>query len=175
MRRVLIAAAVAGGLLLTSTASAGPPQRDRFAVEGQFDVDPISQTCGFPVSVAIEGTFSILVFRDNDGAVTHEIDTQPGTMLTYSTEAGSISFPFSGVLHASYPDGAVVGAPAILKVTGNSGPFAELVPLGSGRVVLAGTVAEVADGIPFTSFTSLISASGNFTGQADRICAALAA
>jgi hypothetical protein len=172
--RTALIAAVAASLFAASAASAAPPQRDRFPVEGQFDIDPLSQTCGFPVSVAIEGTFSIVVFQDRDGAVTREIDTQPGTLLTYVSDSGEISFPFSGVLHTRYPEGAVVGAPAELVVTGNSGPFSGLVPLGSGRVVLAGFVAEVEDGFAFTRFTSVISATGDFTGQTERICAALA-
>ena len=127
------------------------------------------------MSVAIEGTFSIIVHVDGAGQAVSEIDTQPGTQLTYRSESGEITFPFSGVLHSYYPEGAVDrGAPALLVVTGSSGPFGTLVPLGSGRVVLDGTVADVQDGFPLTRFTSVISTSGNFTGQAERICAALA-
>ena len=175
MRTVLLAAALIGSLALTSAATAAPPIRDRFPVEGEFVLDGISEACGFPVTVSIEGTFSIAVFVDRDGVTTREIDTQPGTLLTYSTASGEITVPFSGVLHTTYPEGAVIGAPAELVLTGNTGPFGDLVPIGSGRVVFAGYVEDTDGPFAFTRFTDLLSASGNFTTQIDRICGALAA
>src|SRR4051794_39066263 len=102
-----------------------------------------------------------------------EIDTQPGTKLTYISDFGQISVPFSGVLHTTYPDGGVVGAPARLVMTGNTGPFSDLVPMGSGRVVLDGVVADTDGPFVFTRFTRLVSASGNFRTQIDRVCGAL--
>jgi hypothetical protein len=164
-----------GGLLLTSVATAAPPFRESFPVEAEFLSDGISEACGFPVTVSIEGTFSIAVFVDRDGVTTREIDTQPGTLLTYSSAFGEVTVPFSGVLHTTYPEGAVIGAPAELVLTGNTGPFGDLVPTGSGRVVFAGYVEDTDGPIPLTRSTDVLSASGNFTTQIDRICGALAA
>ena len=175
MRTFLLAAAILGSLALTNAATAAPPIRDRFPVEGEFALDGISETCGFPVTVSIEGTFSIALFVDRNGVATREIDTQPGTLLTYSTASGEITIPFSGVLHTTYPEGAVIGAPAELVLTGNTGPFGDLVPIGSGRAVFAGYVEDTDGPFAFTRFTDLVSASGNFTTQIDRICGALAA
>ena len=174
MRGWLVAAALLGSLVLTSAAPAAPPVRDRFPVEGQFALDGISAACGLPVTVAIEGTFSITVFQSRDGVTTREIDTQPSTMLTYISAFGEISVPFSGVLHTTYPEGGVVGAPARLVWTGNTGPFQDLVPMGSGRVVLDGVVVDADGPFAFTRFTRLVSASGNFRTQLDRVCGALA-
>ena len=174
MRSLIAAAVITGSLALTSGATAAPPLRDRFPVAGEFNLDTITASCGFPVTVSITGTFSIAVFQDRNGQVTREIDTQPGAILTYSSKGGSVSYPFSGVLHTSYPQGAVVGAPAELVVTGNTGPFSDTVPLGSGRVVLDGFVAAVEDGFPLTRFTGVESATGNFSGQIARICSVLA-
>jgi hypothetical protein len=173
VRAWLLAAGVLGSLILTGAAAAAPPITDRFPVEGEFTIDKISDACGVPVTVGIDGTFSIKVFQDRDGVTVREIDTQPGTKLTYSSATGEIAVPFSGVLHTSYPEGVFVGAPASLALTGNTGPFGDLVPLGSGRVVFAGVVVETDGPFAFTRFTEVLSASGNFTGQLDRICAAL--
>jgi len=173
VRAWLVAATIAGSLIITSAATAAQPIRDRFPVDGEFVLDGVSEACGFPVTVAIEGTFSITVFQDADGVTIREIDTQPGTLLTYSTASGEITVPYSGVLHTTYPQGAVIGAPAELTLTGNTGPFGD-VPLGSGRVTFAGYVVETDGPFAFTRFTELLSASGNFSTQLDRICAALA-
>ena len=69
----------------------------------------------------------------------------------------------------------MIGAPAELVLTGNTGPFGDLVPIGSGRVVFAGYVEDTDGPFAFTRFTDLLSASGNFTTQIDRICGALEA
>ena len=175
MRTFLLAAAVIGSLALTSVATAAPPVRTSFPVEGEFVFDDISEACGFPVTVSIEGTFSVALFVDRDGVATREIDTQPGTLLTYSSASGEVTIPFSGVLHTTYPEGGAIGAPAELVLTGNTGPFGALVPLGSGRVVFAGYVEDTDGPFPLTRFTDVLSASGNFTTQLDRICSALAA
>lgn len=169
----IAAAAIALGLGVAAPAAATPPLRDVFDVEGSFPDDALSEACGVPVEIGITGTFSITVFRDRDGQTIREIDTQPGTKLTYSSGDASIAFPFSGVLHADYTDGAVVGSTATIALTGNVGPFGDLPGPGSGRLVLSAVVVETEDGFVFTRFTGLRSASGNFTGQADRICAAL--
>jgi hypothetical protein len=174
MRIRLVAAVITSSFILTAAAMATPPVRERFPADGEFQLDRISDACGFPVTVAIEGTFSVTVFLDRDGATIREIDTQPGTLITYSTAAGEISVPFSGVLHTTYPEGAVLGAPAELVLTGNSGPFGNLVPTGSGRAVFAGYVAETDGPFARTRFTELTRSSGNFTTQIDRICDALA-
>ena len=172
-RIIAVTAALAGSLAVPGAATATPPVRDVFPVEGEFVLDKVSDACGFPVTVGIEGTFSIVVFQDRDGTTIREIDTQPGTRLTYSTASGTVAVPFSGVLHSLYPEGAVVGAPAELVLTGNTGPFGDLVPTGSGRAVFAGYVEETDGPFAFTRFTELLSASGNFTTQIDRICAEL--
>ena len=94
--------------------------------------------------------------------------------LTYSNDSGeSISFPGAGVLHTDYASGVTPGSPVTLVFTGNTGPFTGFAGPGTGRLVLAGDVVEVVDGFPFTEFTELISATGNFSTQTARICAAL--
>jgi hypothetical protein len=159
----VIALAIAVG-----TANAAPPLRDRFEVDATFPADELTEACGVPITVHFTGTFSVAVLGDR------EIDTQPGTKLTYANEAGdSIAFPFSAVLHATYPEGIAVGAPAVITLTGNGGAFGGAMA-GTGRLVFSAVIVETEDGFAFTRFTGLLSQKGNFTSQTERICDALA-
>ena len=172
-RQAVCLAAVALGALLPVTAAAAPPVADRFPVDGEFDSAPLSDACGVPVTIGFAGTFAIRVFSA-PGGVVREIDTQPGTKVTFRSDAGAISMPFSGVLHTTYPEGAVVGAPAHLVLTGRSFGTDPFVGAGRGRLVFEGFVAAVEDGFPLTRFTELSSISGEFVRDTDRICAVLA-
>ena len=169
----LIAAAALCSLLPAAAAAAAPPLKDRFPVEAEFDSAPLSDACGFPVTIAFEGTFAIKVFSGPGGTV-REIDSQPSTKVTYRSAWGELSDPFSAVLHTTYPQGTAIGAPARLVLTGNSFGVAPFLGAGTGRVVLTGVVVDVEDGFPRTRFTELISATGNVAGGDERICAALA-
>ena len=160
--------------LPVGSAAAAPPLTERFPVEGVFDYEPLSDVCGFPVTLGFEGTFAIKVFSGADGTL-REIDTQPATKVTFGSEWGEVSFPFSAVLHTYYPEGAVAGAPAHLVLTGRTFGVDEFVGPGRGRLVLEGVVDHVDDGFPVTRFTELVSASGSFSPDAGRICAALGA
>lgn len=170
MRRLLHGClTLASVLLLVSSAAAAPPLRDRFPVEGTFDDPALTAACGVPATITFTGTFAITVFSDRSGQTVREIDTQPGARLTYASASGSIAVPFSGVLHAQYTDGAVVGSPATIQLTGNvlNGT------VGNGRLAFSAVVVETEDGFVFTRFTDLLTQSGNFTGEVERICAAL--
>ena len=170
LRNASVAAAIAGSLALSATAAAAPPTSDRFPVEAEF-VDPaLSEACGFEVTDVYEGTFSLRLFRDRTGTITREIDTQPATKVTYRSAWGALTIPFSSVLHTEYPHGAVVGAPAILTITGTGAPYLP----GSGRTVIDGVVAAVEDGFPLTRFTTLRSQTGSHASATDEICSALA-
>jgi hypothetical protein len=171
--RLAAAIAVAGcGTFLPAAASAAPPARDRFPVEAEFDFEPATQACGFPVTIAFSGTFDLRVFTRPDGSV-HEIDTQPATKLTYRSATGSYAVPFSAVYHATYPDGAFAGAPAHITLTGKGFGSDPFVGPGSGRLVFEGVIAAMDGDIPLTRFTELVSASGEFTKAGERLCAAL--
>ena len=167
-RLARLAAIAACGLLVPAAAAAAPPLRDRFPVDGEFPWAPMSDACGFPVTLAFSGTFDIRIFTRPDGTL-KEIDTQPGSKLTYRSESGEFTAPFSGVLHTTYPQGAVAGAPAYLASTGDSFGAPGFTGPGTGRLVFAGVVEDVEDGFPRTRFTELGSASGNFTDQTARI------
>jgi hypothetical protein len=172
---LVVAGALVASLIAAGAATATPPVRDNFAVHVQFTLDGIFPGCGFPVDLAIDGPFRVTEFQSAAGVTVREVDTQPGAKLTYINGERSISVPFAGVLHTTYPDGGVVGAPARLVMTGSTGPFFDIVPMGTGRVVLDGDVVETDGPFPFTEFNKLISATGNFHTQIERVCSALAA
>jgi hypothetical protein len=176
MRRsssVGLATVVAIGCLLPASAGADPPRTDRFPVDAEFDYQPLSDECGFPVTIAFNGTFAIKLFRRHDGSA-REIDTQAATKVTFRSASGEVSFPFSASLHTTYPDGIFEGAPATAALTGRSFGTAPFAGAGRGRLVLSGFVEEVEDGFAFTRFTELVSSSGDFTSDDARICGALA-
>jgi hypothetical protein len=176
MRRsgsVGLATVFAIGCLLPASAGAAPPLSDRFSVEAELAWQPLTDECGFPVTLGFDGTFAIKVFTRKDGSA-REIDTQPSTKLTYRSATGELSTPFSATLHTSYPEGIFAGAPVTATLTGQSFGLPPFTGPGRGRLEVAGFVAEVDDGLPLTRFTDLVSASGDFASDSARICDALA-
>ena len=169
-----LAVVLALGALLSSSAGAAQPLRDRFPVEGEFDYQPLTDQCGFPVTIAFDGIFDIKVFTGHDGTA-REIDTQPQTKVTFRSATGEYVMPFSAALHTSYPEGIFAGAPATATLTGRSFGSPPLAGAGRGRLALAGFVEATEDGFAFVRFTDLVSMSGNFASDDARICAALAA
>ena len=75
-----------------------------------FELDGIVPGCGFPVD--LDDPFAVTVFQNAAGVTMREVVTQPSATLTFITGDRRISIPFAGVLHTTYPDVAVVGAPA---------------------------------------------------------------
>jgi hypothetical protein len=168
-------AAAAVTLLVPAAAHGARPLQDRFPVDAVFEDAALSDACGFPVTIGFEGTFAITVFINRDGSV-RELDTQPGTKLIFTGPGGRYVAPFSASLHTTYPQGALVGAPAILTYTGNNALGIDaFVGPGTGRAELTGIVVAVEDGFPLTRFTELVTTSGHCDPDATaRICAALA-
>ena len=175
MKRWIAPALTSVAMATAPAALAAPPIQVSEPVDASFEIDSLSDACGVPVTLAITGTLAAKAFTGADGTIVREIDTSPGTKLTYSTEGGgSITIPFSGVFHATYPEGATLGAPVTVTVTGNTGPFFDAIGPGSGRLQFETVVEDFTeDGIPLWRLTGLSApARGNFT-QTQRICSAL--
>jgi hypothetical protein len=175
VRYLAMVALAAAALGSAGVATARAPIRASFPLEDvTFQDDFLTAACNFPVYLTLNGTIKATLFLDKNGKVVREVDTQPAGTLTYSSDHGSISFPWSIISHTDYSAGTAVGAPVTLTLTGNIGPFTGIVGPGTGRLVLSGVVVDVdPDGFPTTGFTGLVSMSGNFTGQTAKICAAL--
>lgn len=174
---ILLLAFAAVALLGAGAATSTPPIHSTASfVDVQFPDPVLSAACGTTVYITLDGTIKGTLFRDQSGNFVKEIDTQPGLRLTYSNDAGdSIDFPWSLVSHTDYSNGADVGDPVTVTLTGNVGSFTGIVGPGNGRIVLDGFVFAILDnGVPLTAFTDLVSISGNFREQTAAICGALA-
>jgi hypothetical protein len=162
---VAVFVAVAGW---TAPAGADPPTRLTFEVDVTFPSPLWSSVCGVPVFVRQQFTATATLFVDGDGSVISEIDTTPGSRFTYFSpvEAGGTgrSFTYGGaaVLRTVYPEGAELGAPAILYFNGIQG-FAAPGQPAAGHDVYLGEVAFVTpDGIPVTDIVAPIADAGHF-------------
>ena len=173
MRRWVTVAVVLGTLIGGPKAMADPPIQESFSFDVSFELDSMSAACGVPVTVHVVGTIVIKGFVASSGTVVREIDTIPAGKITYSADTGrSVTVPFSGVSRGRYPQGATVGAPAHVVVTGQLGPFND-VPPGTGRLEFDTVILAIDDqGIPGWALTNPVRASGKFS-QTARICAAL--
>lgn len=170
-----LTAAIPLAVATAPAALANQPVRVSEPVDASFEIDSLSDACGVPVTVTITGTLAVTALTDRNGTFIGEIDTQPGTKLTFSTDAGgSITIPFSGVLHATYPEGPTIGAPVHAMLTGNTGPFLDAIGPGSGLLIFDTVVADLTDeGIPLFRLDGLSEpARGDFS-QTARICSAL--
>ena len=165
MRRLIaFAATLACGVALTPTATGAPPTVVSFEVFDEFHAPFTSELCGVEVWIRLEGTVRLTVFHDQDGAVVRELDTSPGFRTTFSSpETGmSFSFPEALVWHYAYPEGASVGAPARVTITGLQGAPA----ITAGRVVEDGEVVGISpDGVPFVDPIGFVSANGRFPDE----------
>ena len=174
-----LASAAIAPTLTTPAAQAAPASHFSQPVDFSFPLDYYTGLCGFPVVQTLTGTLRTTLRYDASGRIVSEIDTQPGTTLTFSSPASgkSFSWPFASLLRTDYTNGAVVGSRATSYGSGLSikapGVSAE-----ADRVVFDAVVAaRTPEGIPIVAFTGVISVKGH-TNDPDvvdaAICAALA-
>jgi hypothetical protein len=166
--------------LTTASAQATPPSHFSEPVNFSFQLDYYSDLCGFPVFQTLAGTLNTTLLYDRSGNLVREIDTQPGTTVTFSspTSGKSFSWPFANLLRTDYTNGGALGSDAISYGSG-LGIKAPGVPAAdSGRIVFdAVVIAITPDGIPIVGFEGVISVQGHEAdGEAvdAAVCAALA-
>jgi hypothetical protein len=120
------------------------------------------------------------LFLDGSGTIIREIDTFPGARVTFSGNGKSFSFPgaFFMTFKTVYPEGATIGAPATVTVTGLLG-HVKGIGADAGQDVLMGTVVDFApEGFPIVDNLELVLSHGNRApGEhvAAAVCAALGA
>jgi len=184
IRKAIAFALLSAGIITSAApAAASPPTRISELVDATFKSNRWTARCGFPVYIHEQGLINVLLFYSRDGtAVISEVDTSPGYKTTYFSPlsvvggtGGSFTSPSAVALRTTYPDGADLGAPAILSFNG----LQSLAPgsAQAGKEIYLGEVAFVTpEGQPFTDLIALISTNGHFDDFATvvaSICGAL--
>jgi hypothetical protein len=180
MRKFVLGCCLIGSLLVFApNALAAAPVRESIPVAVTFQSPLYTAACGFPVLVTQAGTLKATLFLDPSASIVHEVDTQPGYKITFSSPATgrSFTYDFAVTTHYEYTDGAapgslatVVSAGMVRKVPG--------IPPDAGRMTFDGTVLFLdAGGVPIVDFGAPSMVSGHVNDVTASIaagCAALA-
>jgi hypothetical protein len=167
-RRTALAAigVLAALLALPASVTAAPPTRLSEDFDATFQSSFWTDACGVPVFIRDQGTLTFMFFHDRAGETIAEIDIARGEKITVFSPLASggtgKSFTYTAATpnRIVYPEGAFVGAPAIVHLPGLSG-FAAPGVASAGRTVLEGVVAFVTpDGFPIVDTVGLISDTG---------------
>jgi hypothetical protein len=160
--------------LTTASAKATPPSHFSEPVNFSFPLNYYTSLCGFPVFQSLAGTLNTSLRYDRFGSIVSEVDTQPGTTLTFSspTSGKSFSWPFAAILRTDYTNGGALGSKATSYGSGLD-IKAPGVSADAGRVVFdAVVVGATPYGVPIVAFTGVISVKGHTTDP-DAIDAAI--
>jgi hypothetical protein len=124
LRTVLMTAATQA-LLLAAPVLAAPPTRIPLEIDETFRSRFLSNACGIPVWVHIEGAGTITLFYGKSGELIRQIETYAeGLTSTYYSpvELGGTGKSLTQVIHSPitilYPDGTAIGDPAIAIYNG---------------------------------------------------------
>ena len=165
MRKLALLAAVCACTVGVPAAGASAPEQITVRIDDAFSAPFMSEACGVPVTITIEGVAHVTLHRDDAGLVVWEHDVMSSFTAVFRSplELGGTGRSFTnrspGVASFDYGNGAAVGSTAVITLTGLAGPAA-----GAGSAVtagyqrLTGTVfAFSPDGIPIVEFNGPIS------------------
>jgi hypothetical protein len=168
---------------MSPAVQAAPTTHFTFDIDVTFFAPGTSAFCGFPVYRSDKGTVNVSLFYANDGTLKREDDSAVNFTTTWFSPATSpggtgksISTGAPATLHTEYPEGAFVGAPAILKLTGMQSKTPELAAQAGIQSGTGVVLAVDPGGAPLTDFT-VDESHGNFDSLTDiraSICKALA-
>jgi hypothetical protein len=157
-------------------AAADPPVHIVTVDDAQFQSNSLTNACGTPVFISVNGTLHIILRTDENG-VLHETDVFTDWAFTLSAPEYGTSFSYKfGPGFFEYPDGVYLGAPSVVTFLGVDSNIPGFHAV-AGRTVLAGEVIDIRpDGVPIVDTFALLSQVGNQVDQATiraAICAAL--
>jgi hypothetical protein len=166
--------------LTTASAQATPPSHFSEPVNFSFQLDHYTDLCGFPVFQSLDGTLNTTLRYDSSGSIISEVDTQPGTTVTFSspTSGKSFSWPFANLFRTDYTNGAALGSDATSYGSGLGMKVPGVPAADSGRIVFDAVVFGTTPyGVPIVAFTGVVSVAGHESDPDAvdaAICAALA-
>lgn len=175
MKRLLVLSAVVLSVAVLAPVSAADAPLTS-AIELQDVTFPdayLSDACGASVDVTLNGTLTVALFADQNGTFVREIDTFRGT-IRYSAGSNAVTTEGSSVSRATYPEGASLGDPAFVTVTGPGGGTIAGGPPGAGQVAFEAEIVFVdSDGVPITAPVSEFELHGTFAAATAAMCDAL--
>ena len=120
MKRWVATVAMVLGLLgVMAPAHVQQARHVRVVVDDTFTDPFLSDACGTPVEISVDGTLNVTLVYNQEGLLVKEIDPSGGGPVTYSApETGnSFSFPFQTAI-SDYGAGAEVGSTVTAKFVG---------------------------------------------------------
>jgi hypothetical protein len=160
MRKLALLAATCAAAIAATGASAAAPEHYTVPIQDTFFAPFMSAVCGIPVTITIEGTAHVTLWRNDAGLVVREHDVASSFTAVFRspTELGGTGLSFTnrspGVATFDYGSGATLGSTALVTLTGLAGPAA-----GPGSTVAAGfqqftgtVFAFSPEGIPIVDF-----------------------
>jgi hypothetical protein len=178
MRRFALAWLAAG--LIAATAAVPVAAARATHITGipiaSSDVDTfLSDECGFEVTLTVTGSGSATLVYNSDGLIIREVDTEPGSRVTWSGNGTSFGYPANIILVTSYPEGATIGAPAKAIFTGFFQKIPGQIP-NAGPDIILGHVEDFSpEGLPLITFDEFVASHGPRGGDdfVGALCTAL--
>ncbi len=161
MRKLALLAALLAAAITVTPAQASAPEQITSPVHDTFAAGFMSDVCGIPVVITLQGVSHVTLWRDEgSGLVVREHDVLSSFTAVFSSPKalGGTGLSFTnrspGVTTYDYGTGAEIGSTATVTLTGFAGPAA-----GAGSAVaagyqrLTGTVVGITpEGIPLVDF-----------------------
>jgi hypothetical protein len=160
MRKLALLAAICAAAFAATAAGAATPERLTIPIQDTFYAPFMSNACGVPVTITLQGTANVLLQRNEAGLVVREHDVMPSFTAVFESpnDLGGTGESFTqhspAVTTYDYGAGATIGSIVVVTSTGLGGQAA-----GPGTVVSAGlqrvvgtVVAFSPEGIPIVDF-----------------------
>ena len=139
MRKLALLAAVVASAFGAGGAGAAPPQQLTIPIHDSFSAPFMSDHCGVPVTITLDGVAHITLWKNQSGLVVREQDVLTSFTAVFESplDLGGTGLSFTnrspGVATFDYESGAAIGSTAVITLTGLQGAAA-----GPGSSVTAG-------------------------------------
>jgi hypothetical protein len=160
VRKLVLLASIAAAAALAAGAGASPPQQLVVPIHDSFYAPFMSDACGIPVTITIDGVAHVRLERNDSGLVVREHDVSASFTAVFAspTALGGTGRSFTnhspGVATFDYGSGAAIGSTALITLSGLAGPAAGAgSTVAAGQQKLTGTVFGFSpEGIPLVDF-----------------------